>query len=148
LRILDADILAYALYDESPAHPYAWELVERCLSGGLPLSVTPTTILETYNTLYWYYRVRPLKSLLEKLTLTVEELQVVETSINGLKIAAAENIPLGDGLLIATALQNNIPVIVSNDKHIINRASNYGLITENPVPEETRKQLSEWNPIL
>jgi len=50
--------------------------------------------------------------------------------------------------LIATALQNNIPVIVSNDKHIINRASNYGLITENPVPEETRKQLSEWNPIL
>lgn len=144
MRILDADILAYALYDESPAHPHAWGLVERCLIGGLPLSVTPTTILETYNTLYWHYRVRPLKSLLDKLTLTVDELQVVETSINGLRIAAADNIPLGDGLLIATALQHNIPVIVSNDKHITDRAPKYGLITENPVPEEIRKILSGW----
>lgn len=145
MRILDADILAYALYDESPAHTYAWELVERCLSRGIPLSITPTTILETYNTLYWFYRVRPMKSLIDKLTLTIEGLKVVETSVNGLKIAAADNIPLGDGLLIATALQHNIPIIVSNDKHVINKTSKYGLIAENPIPEEIRKTLSEWN---
>lgn len=142
MRILDADILAYALYDESPAHPYALELVERCIGGGIPMSITPTTILETYNTLYWFYRVRPMKSLIDKLSLTLEGLQVVETSVKGLKIAAADNIPLGDGLLIATALQHNIPIIVSNDRRVINMTSKYGLIAENLIPEEIRKTLS------
>ena len=146
MRILDADILAYALYDQSPAHTSAWGLVENCIRQSLPLHVTPTTILETYNTLYWYYRVRPAHSLLEKISLIVEELQVVDTSINGLRIAQTDNIPLRDGLLIATALQNNIPIIVTNDEHIIHKAPKYGLITENPILEETRKKLSEWTP--
>ncbi len=146
MRILDADILAYALYNQSPAHTSAWQLVENCIRQGLPLHITPTTILETYNTLFWHYRVRPARSLLEKISLIVEELQVVDTSINGLRIAQTSNIPLGDGLLIATALQNNIPIIVTNDKHIINKAPKYGLITENPISEEIRKKLSEWSP--
>jgi predicted nucleic acid-binding protein len=146
LRLLDADIFAYALYDESPAHTSAWEFMETCLRGGIPLNIAPTTILETYNTLYWYYRVRPMKSLLRKISLTIETLQVVETSLNGLRIAEAENIPLGDGLLLATARQNNIPIIVSNDKHIKEKTAKYGLIYENPILEETRKKLSQWNP--
>lgn len=147
MRILDADILAYALYDQSPAHANAWSLVENCIKQGLPLNVTPTTILETYNTLFWHYRVRPAQKLLEKLSLTINELQVVDTSVNGLVIAQTDNIPLGDGLLIATAQQSNIPIIVTNDKHIINLAPKYGYITENPISEETRKKLSEWSPI-
>ncbi len=147
MRILDADILAYALYNQSPAHTSAWGLVENCITQGIPLNVTPTTILETFNTLFWHYRVRPAQKLLEKLSLTVNEIQVVDTSINGLVIAQTDNIPLGDALLIATALQNNIPIIVTNDKHIINLAPKYGLITENPISEETRKKLSEWSPM-
>ena len=147
MRILDADILAYALYNQSPAHTSAWGLVENCITQGIPLNVTPTTILETYNTLFWHYRVRPAQKLLEKLSLTVNEIQVVDTSINGLVIAQTDNIPLGDALLIATALQNNIPIIVTNDKHIINLAPKYGLITENPISKETRKKLSEWSPM-
>ena len=144
MRILDADILAYALYDESPAHTLSWQLIERSLTNEIDLYVTPTTILETYNTLYWFYRVRPLKSLLEKLTLTIEGLKVLETSINGLKVSAADNIPLGDGFLIATALHHSKPIIVTNDQHIINKAPKYGLITENPITEEIRKKLTEW----
>ena len=144
LRLLDANILAYALYDESPAHTPAWQLIERALTSQIDLFVTPTTILETYNTLYWFYKVRPMKSLLEKLTLTLGGLKVIETSINGLKISEADNIPLGDGFLIATALQHSKPIIVTNDQHIIKKAPKYGLITENPVPEGIRKELSEW----
>ncbi|MCX6654084.1 MAG: hypothetical protein NTY03_03060 [Candidatus Bathyarchaeota archaeon] len=53
MRLLDADILAYALNDESPAHSSAWGTVEKALTGEIDLHVTPTTILETYNTLYW-----------------------------------------------------------------------------------------------
>lgn len=142
MRLLDADILAYALYDESPAHGSAWKTLERALAGEIALNVTPTTILETYNTLFWFYRVRPLKTLLEKMILTMDGLNVVETSITGLNISQTENIPLGDGFLIATALKQGIPVIVTNDAHLINKAPKYGLITENPIPDDVRKELS------
>ncbi|MEM3590178.1 MAG: hypothetical protein QXN33_04205 [Candidatus Bathyarchaeia archaeon] len=53
----------------------------------------------------------------------------------------AENIPLGDGLLIATALSHRIPVIVSSDSDIASKAPRYGLIVENPIPEEVRRKL-------
>jgi predicted nucleic acid-binding protein len=144
LRLIDADILAYALYDESPAHNAAWKTVERALNGEIELHVTYTTILETYNTLYWFYRVRPLKALTDKMSLTIDGLKVVETSVNGLNISGAENIPLGDGFLIATALKHGKPIIVTNDAHIISKAQKYGLITENPIPDEVRKSLSAW----
>jgi len=48
----------------------------------------------------------------------MEGLRVVPPSVRGIKIALEENIPLGDGILIATAKENNIRVIVSNDEHI------------------------------
>ena len=144
LRLLDADILAYALYDESPAHSSAWNTLEKALMGEIDLHVTDTTILETYNTLHWFYKVRPLKKLLEKMILTMDGLKVIETSMNGLNISMAENIPLGDGFLIATALKHGKPIIVTNDAHIINKAPKYGLLTENPISDEERKSLSTW----
>jgi predicted nucleic acid-binding protein len=144
LRIIDADILSYALYDESPAHAHAWRVVERALKGEIELYITHTTVLETYNVLFWFYRVRPLTRLLEKLSLTLEGLKILETSTNGLKLAAAENIPLGDGYLIATALQHSKPIIVTNDSHVLGKAPKYGLIAENPIPEDVQEQLSGW----
>ena len=143
MRILDSDILSYALYNESPAHPYAWEVLEKGLLGDLEVYLTHTTILETCNVLFWSYKVRPLKKLLEKLTLTVTGLKVVESSTMGLDISLADNIPLGDGYLIAAALKHRIPVIVSNDSHIISKAPKHGLMVENPIPEGTRKKLSK-----
>ena len=112
--------------------------------GEIDLHVTHTTILEAYNVLFWFYRVRPLTSLLEKLALTVGGLKIVEVSTRGLEISAADNIPLGDGFLMATALKHSIPIIVTNDSHIIGKAERYGLLTENPVPEDVREKLSDW----
>jgi len=144
LRILDSDILSYALHDQSPAHPYAWEVVEKGLLGEIELFLTPTTILETYNVLFRFYRIRSLERLLEKLALTISGLKVVEPSITGLDVSLSDSIPLGDGFLIATALNHRIPVIVSNDSHILNRAPKHGLITENPIPEGVRGKLARW----
>jgi len=144
LRILDSDILSYALYNESPAYLCAWRVIERGLLGEIELHLTYTTILEAYNVLFWFYRVKPLKKLLEKLKLAVGGLKVVETSIDGLNISLEENIPLGDAFLIATALNHRIPIIVSNDLHIMDKAPKYGLIVENPIPEEIKMKLGEW----
>lgn len=66
MRLLDADVMAYVLYEGSPAHTSAWEFIENHLRLGHSLNITPTTVLETYNTLYWFYRVRPMESLLKK----------------------------------------------------------------------------------
>lgn len=88
----------------------------------------------------WLFR-RPLRSLLEKLRLAIDGLKVVEPSIRGLGISSSENIPIGDGFLIATALSHRIPIIVSNDLHVANKGSKYGLIVENPIPQEARKKL-------
>ena len=85
-----------------------------------------------------------MRRLLEKLKLTISELKIVETSIAGLNISLKENIPLGDGFLIATALEHRIPIIVSNDSHIANRAPKYGLMVENPIPEDVRRKMAKW----
>jgi len=147
LRIIDSDILSYALYDEGPAHPYAWEVVEKGLLGEIELYLTHTTILETYNVLFWFYRIRPLQKLLEKLTLVIGGLKIVEPSVAGLNISSEDNIPLGDGFLLATALRHRIPVLVSNDSHILSKAPKHGLITENPIPKDVRSKLAEWKMI-
>ncbi len=144
MRILDADILAYALYDESPAHAPAWQLIEKGLKEEIELNLTYTTILETYNTLFWFYRVRPLENLLKKLAYVTDNLKIVGTSLNGLKVSETENIPLGDGFLIATALQHSKPIIVTNDSHVIKTAAKYGLMTENPIPSDIKEKLSHW----
>lgn len=146
MKILDSDILSYALYDQSPAHPYAWRVLEEGLLGEVKVYLTYMTILETYNVLYWFYRVRPLRRLVEKLKLTVSGLEIVETSLNGFNISMEENIPLGDGFLIATALEHRIPIVVSNDSHIASKAPKYGLIVENPIPREIREQMVKWKP--
>jgi len=121
-------------------------VLEEGLLGEVKVYLTYTTILETYNVLYWFYRVRPLRRLVEKLKLTVSGLEIVETSLNGFNISMEENIPLGDGFLIATALEHRIPIIVSNDSHIANKAPKYGLIVENPIPRKIREQMAKWKP--
>jgi len=133
LRLLDADVLSYSLYDESPFHDAAWQYVKRGLAGEIELAVNPVTVLETYNVLYWYYRVRPRKLLLRKLSLVVGGLSAVPASIRGIEISLSKNIPLGDGILIATALEERLPIIVSNDRHVSRVAPEYGLIVENPL---------------
>jgi len=141
LRIVDADILSYALLEDHIATKYVKPIVEQALKGEIEVYVTTTTLLETYNVLYWYYRVRPRELVAKKILAVAEGLILVPVSKRGFRIAAEENVPLGDALLIATALDNNIPVVISNDKHIEKLVKKYGLILENPIPEAIRKQM-------
>jgi len=64
MRIIDVDILSYGLLENHIATPYTKPLIERGLKGELGIYVTATTLLETYNTLFWYYKVRPRKKCL------------------------------------------------------------------------------------
>ncbi len=142
MRIVDADILSYALLEDHIATPYAEPIILRGLRGELELNVAGTTMLETYNTLYWYYRVRPRRRILEKLEVIAEGLNVVNVQVDlGVRIAREENVPLGDGLLVTTAVEHGIPVIVSNDRHVRRLAEKYGPIFEDPIPESVRRSM-------
>jgi len=48
---------------------------------------------------------------------------------------------LGDALIVAAAIKNRIPIVVSNDKHIRKLAGRYGLVYEDPIPESVRKEM-------
>lgn len=139
--ILDADILSYALYDKHIAHEYCWKIIEDGIQGKFDVYLTHTTILEAYNVLFWHYKVRPRMKLLKKIKLVAENLKIVPPSVRGIEIALEENIPLGDGILIATAVDNRIPIIVSNDADIIKVAPKYGIFVNNPIPKEIREKM-------
>jgi len=141
VRIIDADILCYALLENHIASKYAKPIVVRGLGGELEVYVTATTLLETYNTLFWHYKIRPRSSVARKIWLVAEGLNLIPASEAGFKMAMDENVPLGDAILVATAIENNIPIVVSNDKHIEKLCKKYGLIYEDPIPEDIRSKL-------
>ncbi len=143
MRIIDADILSYALVENHAATPYTRPLVEKALKGELKVYVTHTTLLETYNVLYWYYRIRPRTKVAKKILAIAEGLILISPSSYGYHIAVEENVPLGDALLVATALEYNIPIIISNDRHIKRLAQKYDLVVENPIPPSIREKLGE-----
>jgi len=103
---------------KSCGNTYTRPLIERGIKREIEIYVTATTLLEVYNTLIWHYRVRPKKNVALKVRVVAEGLRLIPPSTNGFKISVDENVPLGDAILLATALDNKIPVIVSNDKHL------------------------------
>lgn len=107
----------------------------------MELYVTVTTLLEAYNTLLWYYNVRPKRDVARKLMIVAEGLKLLPPSSRGFRISVDDDVPLGDALLLATALDNKIPIIVSNDKHLKRLSRKYGLIYENPIPRDIRLKM-------
>jgi len=105
------------------------------------LYVTTTTLLEAFNTLYWHYKIRPRVTVAHKIRLVADSLMLIPPSSGGFKMCVDEDVPLGDATLIATALENKIPVIVSNDEHVERLTEKYGLIYENPIPREVRSRM-------
>lgn len=87
MRIIDADILSYALFDESPAHLDSWKIMENAITTQVKLYVAMTSILETYNVLYWFYRVRPRTALIQKISTVLETMITVPPSSDGVGLA-------------------------------------------------------------
>lgn len=141
MRIVDADVLSYGLIENHIATPYTRPLIERGLKGELEIYVTVTTLLEAYNTLFWHYRIRPRVNVARKILLIAEGLKLIPPSSMGFRISVDENVPLGDAVLVATALDNRIPIVVSNDKHVKKLTKKYGLLYEDPIPEKIRPQI-------
>ncbi len=149
MRILDADVLSYALFREHDAHEYCWPLLQKGLGGEMQLAIAAASLLEAYHALVDDYRVErdeahhKLDALTRSRRIPIIPM-TIEVARKGLQIAEAHKVRSFDANLIASAEASQISVVVSNDRHIARLCRERNLIHENPVPEEVRKNMGHW----
>jgi predicted nucleic acid-binding protein len=146
MRIIDADILVYALFQRHDAHPYCWPLLQNAVYGKISAAIATASLLEAYHALVEDYHVEREEASckLEGLTRStrIRFLPLtVEAARKALEIAKLYNVCTFDGNLIASAETNGMSVVVSNDAHIVRLCKERGLIIENPIPKEVAKKM-------
>ncbi len=146
MRIIDADILSYALFQKHDAHPYCWPLLQNAVHGKTNVAIATANLLEVYHALVEDYGVdrEDASYKLDALTRStkIKFLPLtVEVTRKALEIAKLYKVRSFDANLIATAEINQITVIVSNDAHIARLCKERCLIVENPIPKEVSKNM-------
>jgi predicted nucleic acid-binding protein len=146
MRIIDADILSYALFQKHDAHQYCWPLLQNAVYGKTSAAIATANLLETFHALVEDYGVsrEDASYKLDALTRStkIKFLPLtVDITRKALEIAKLHNARSFDANLIATAEANQISVIVSNDAHIARLCKERCLIMENPIPKEASKKM-------
>jgi len=146
MRIIDADILSYALFQKHDAHVYCWPLLQDAVHGKISVAIATISLLEAYHALVEDYQVdrEEASYKLDGLTRSAKIRFLpltIETSRRALEIANLCKVRSFDANLIATAEMNQISVIVSNDAHISRLSEERGLIIENPIPKEVANRM-------
>lgn len=146
MRIVDADILSYALFRRHDAHPYCWPLLQNAIHGKIGVAIATISLLEAYHALVEDYSVereeafRKLDALTRSRRIRFLPL-TIDAARKALEVAKVHRVRSFDANLIATAETNGISVVVSNDKHVARLCRERGLIIENPVPEEVARKM-------
>ncbi len=146
MRVIDADILSYALFRRHDAHPYCWPLLQNAIHGKIRAAIATVNLLEAYHALvedYWVEQEEAFRKL-DGLTRSrrIRFLPMTtETARKALEIAKVHKVRSFDANLIASAETNGISIIVSNDGHIARLCKERGLVLENPIPEEVAKKM-------
>jgi len=123
MRIIDADILSYALIRKHDAHPYCWPLLQNAIHGKIGVPIATVNLLETFHVLvkdYWTEREEAFRNL-DALTRSrrIRFLSMtIDTVRKALEIARVHRVRSFEANLIASAETDGISVIVSNDEHI------------------------------
>ena len=146
MRIIDADILTYALFEKHDAHPYCWPLLQSAVHGKTRVAIANTSFLETFHALVGDYQVEREEAAykLDGLTRSAKIRFLpltVDIARKALEIAKVHKVRSFDANLIATAETNEISVIISNDHHIERLCKERDLILENPIPKDTARKM-------
>ena len=146
MRLIDADILSYALFQKHDAHPYCWPLLQNAIYGKMSAAIANVNLLEAYHALVEDYCVEREEASYKLDALTrsakIRFLPLtVDIARKALEIAKLHKVRSFDANLIASAEINGISVIVSNDAHIAKLCKERGIIIENPIPKEAAKKM-------
>jgi len=146
MKLIDADILSYALFEKHDANPYCWPKLKDAVHGRIRAYITTTSLLEAYHALVDDYSVEP-EEAFHKLDGLSRSRRIrfigitVEIVRKALQIAKDHGARSFDANLIASAEVCGIPIVVSNDNHIARLCKERKLILENPVPDDVRKRM-------
>jgi len=146
MRLIDADILSYALFEKHDAHIYCWPLLQNAVHGKTRVAIATTSLLETYHALVEDYQILREEAAykLDGLTRSAKIRFLpltVDTTQKALEIAKLHKVRSFDANLIASAEINEISVITSNDRHIARLCKERGIIIENPIPQDIAKEM-------
>ncbi len=146
MRLIDADILSYALFEKHDAHIYCWPLLQNAVHGKTRVAIATTSLLETYHALVEDYQILREEAAykLDGLTRSAKIRFLpltVDTTQKALEIAKLHKVKFFDANLIASAEINEISVITSNDRHIARLCKERGIIIENPIPQDIAKEM-------
>ncbi len=146
MRLIDADILSYALFEKHDAHQYCWPLLQGAIHGKTSTSIAIISLLEAYHALVDDYGVEREEAAykLDGLTRSTKIRFLplsVDTARKALEIAKQHKVRSFDANLIASAETNRISVIVSNDHHIARLCKERDLIIENPIPKNVAREM-------
>ena len=146
MRLVDADILSYALFQKHDAHPYCWPLLQNAIYGKTSVAIATVNLLEVYHALVEDYGVdrEDASYKLDALTRSTK-IRFLPLTVDiirkALEIAKLHKVRSFDANLLATAEITQISVIVSNDAHIARLCKERSLIIENPIPKEASKKM-------
>lgn len=146
MRLIDADILSYALFEKHDAHVYCWPMILDAVHGRIRAAITTVTLLEAYNALVHDYSVDSSEASYKidgltrsrKITFVPTTIKIIRKTI---EIAKDHNARSFDANLIASAEIEGITVIISNDHHIERLCNERNLILENPIPFDVGKKM-------
>jgi predicted nucleic acid-binding protein len=146
MRIIDADILSYALFQGHDAHPYCWPLLQNAVHGKINVAIATVNLLEAYHALVEDYGVERQEAsyMLAALTRSTKIRFLplsAEITRKALEIAKLCKVRSFDATLIATAETNQISIVISNDAHIARLCKERGLVIENPIPKEASNKM-------
>jgi predicted nucleic acid-binding protein len=143
MRLMDSDILTYALHAKHVMHPYCWPILQKAVRGEVGLALSVQSLLESYNALVHDYKVEP-----EEASVKLDGLSrskkilflpaTLATARRAFEISKKHAVRSYDAHVIACAELANISIVLSNDRHIEKLCRERGLVLENPIPKSAR----------
>lgn len=146
MRLIDSDILTYALNAKHSAHPYCWPVLQKAVRGEMEMAIAIQSLLESYNALVYDYKIerREARDKLDGLSRSrkISFLPATLASVRGaFEISGKHAVKSYDAHIVACAELNKISIVMSNDHHIERLCKERNLVLENPIPEAVKKAM-------
>ena len=146
-KILDSNILIYSLLRDHPASTVCEKLILSS-EDKFEWITSPITFFEAFHVLVRIYG-QIASQVIRKLKQSLElPLRIISLDDN-LAVSALENIikyeiDMNDSVLMQIGINKGISIIATDDKKLIKVSGEFGLICENPITREIRKEMTDW----
>lgn len=146
-KILDSNILIYSLLDGHPASKACEELILSS-EDKFEWVTSPITFIETFHVLVKIYGQDPI-AILQKIEQTLKLPLIIipldeKLAVISLKNAVKHQLDVNDSILLQIGFDYGISIIATDDKKLIKASHLSGLTCDNPITEEIRKEMAEW----